>query len=101
MGHPSFLGWRRVKGFLGNRRVGVVVLRCGAPGVTDGVGGTNAGGFARRASTTAEGTGVHNDSSGHAGAGNRSDYGDFYARAPGDAEVPAGIEAGGALAHRR
>jgi hypothetical protein len=58
-----------------------------------GLGGTNAGGFARRASTTEEGTGIHNDGGDHAGAGNRSNHGDFYARAPSDAEVPAGIEA--------
>jgi hypothetical protein len=61
---------------------------------------TNAGGFARRASTTAEGSGVHNDGSDYAGIGDRSDDGDFYARASSDAEVAACDETGRTVAHR-
>src|ERR1700678_1438735 len=65
------------------------------------IGGTNAGGFARCASTTAEGTGVYNYGGPHAGTGDRSDYGDLYPHSPGDAEIPAGGEAGGAVEDRR
>ena len=53
------------------------------------LGGTDAGGFARCVTTTAEGPGVYRHGGDHARTGDRRDYGDLYADSPGDAEVAA------------
>jgi len=58
-------------------------------------------GFARGAAATTEGAGGHKHGGDHPGTGNRSDDGDLYARAPGDAEVAPGGEAGGIVEDRR
>src|SRR6187402_379788 len=63
--------------------------------------GAYAGGSARRVKATAKVTGADSNSGHHPRSGYRRNDGNFYTRPPGHAQILAGDQAGGTLAHRR